>query len=165
MILHIHSDASYLVAPYVKDRISGDFSLSSNPTNSTTHNAPIHIKCKRLRRVVTSSAECETNTVFHNAQTVVHIRKMLLQLRHSQPPTPIILDNSTAKNFIKNNITQKRSISWDMKYYWLRDKHVQRKFDFIWKKSLLNLSDYHDKHFLAKYHRQICKKYVFNFPQ
>ena len=30
----------------------------------TTHNAPIHTECKTLRHVVTSSAECETATVF-----------------------------------------------------------------------------------------------------
>ena len=46
---------------------------------------------------------------------------MLQQLGHSQTPTPIILDNSTTANFIKNNITQKRSESWDMKYFWLCD--------------------------------------------
>ena len=105
MVLHIHSDASYLIASYAKSRISGSFSVSSNPTKPTTHNAPIHIECKTLYHVVTSSAECETAAVFHNPQTAIHIRCMLQQLGHSQPPTPIILDNSTSENFIKNNIT------------------------------------------------------------
>ena len=72
---------------------------------------------------------------------------MLQQLGHSQPPTPIIRDNSTTENLIKNNITQRRSKSWDMKYYWLQDKHIQSNFDFIWEKSQLNLADYHPKHF------------------
>ena len=90
---------------------------------------------------------------------------MLQQLGHSQQPTPIIVDNSTTENFIKNNITQKRSKSWDMKYYWLRDKHIQRNFDFIWKKSQLNLADYHTKLFPTVYHSQIRKKYVLDFPQ
>ena len=89
---------------------------------------------------------------------------MLQQLGYSQPPTPIILDNSTTENFIKNNITQKRSKSWDMTHYWLRDKYILKKFDFIWKKSQLNFIDYHTKHFPAVYHRQICKKYVLDFP-
>ena len=110
-----------------------------------------------LRHVVTSSAECETAAVFHNAQTAIHIRYMLQQFGHSQPPNPIILDNSTTQNFIK------RSKSWYMKYYLLRDKHIQRKFDFIWKKSQLIRADYHTKHFPAVYHRQFRKKCVLDF--
>ena len=132
-VLHIHYDASYIIAPYAKSRISGYFFLSSNTTKSTTHNALIHIECKPLCHVVTWSAECETAAVFHNSQTAIHIRYMLQQLGYSQPPTPIILDNSITENCTKNNIPQKRSKSWDMKYYWLRYKHIQRKFDFIWK--------------------------------
>ena len=57
---------SYLVAPYAKNRIGGYFFLSSNNT-TTTHNAPIYIEYKTLCHVVTSSAECETAVVFHNA--------------------------------------------------------------------------------------------------
>ena len=104
MILHIHSDASYLIAPYAKRRINRYIFLSSNASKPTTHNAPFHIECKTLHHVVTSSDECETAAVFHNAQTAIHIRYMLQQLGHSQQPTPIIL---TTENFIKNNITKR----------------------------------------------------------
>ena len=52
-----------------------------------------------------------------------------------------------------------------MKYFWLCDKCIQKKFDFIWKKSQFNIADYHTKHFPAVYHGQICKKYVLDFPQ
>ena len=41
----------------------------------------------------------------------------------------------------------------------------QRTFDFIWKKSQLDLADYHTKHLPAVYHRQIRKKYVLDLPQ
>ena len=68
MVFHIYSDALYLVTPYAKTRIGGYFFLLSNYTKITTHNAPIHIKCKTLCHVVTSSAECVTAAVFHNAQ-------------------------------------------------------------------------------------------------
>ena len=73
MVLNIHSDASYLVAPYAKSRISGYFFLSSSNTNTTKHDAPILVECKTLRHVVASSAECETAAAFHNAQTTIHI--------------------------------------------------------------------------------------------
>ena len=152
-----HSNASYLVAPYAKSRIDGYFFLPSDPTKPTPHNNPFHIECKTLRHVVTSSAEWETAAVFHNAQTAIHIRYMLQQLGHSQPPTPIILDNSITENFIKNNITQERSTFWDIKYYWPRDNHIQRIFDFIWKQSQLNLAHHCIKHFPAVYYRQMRK--------
>ena len=58
---------------------------------------------------------------------------MLQELGHPQPPAEFILDNSTTDNFIKNKITQKRSKSWDMQHYWLRDQTIQ-------KKSILNFS-------------------------
>ena len=164
MVLNIHLDASYLIAPYAKSRISGYFFLSSNNTNNPQHNAPIHVECKTLRHVVTSSAERETAAAFHNAQTPIHIRYILNQLGYSQPPTPIVLDNSNTDNFIKNNITQKRSKSWDTKYYLLREKHIQKQLNFIWKKSELNLADYHTKHFPATYHHQICHNYLLDFP-
>ena len=51
-----------------------------------------------------------------------------------------------------------------MKYHWLHDKHIQKQFNFIWKKSDLNLAYYHTKHFPATYHRQIRHTYVLDFP-
>ena len=88
---------------------SVDIFFSHQILQKKTYYAPIHIECKTLRHVLTSSAECETGAIFHNTQTAIHTRYMLQQLGHSQPPTLIILDNSTTENFIKNNITQKRS--------------------------------------------------------
>ena len=165
MILHIISDASYLVAPYAKSRISGYFFLSSDPKKTTPHNVPIHIECKTLCHVVTSSAECETAAVVHNTQTAIHITNMLQQLGHSQPSTPIILDNITTENFIKNNITQKRSISWDTKHYRLCDKHIQRKFSFIWQNHNSTLQiiilNIFQQYIIVKF----AKKHVLDFPR
>ena len=85
---------------------------------------------------------------------------MFIQLSHPQPPTPIKLDNETATNFIHNNITQKRSKSWDMRYYCLRDQIDQNNLDFIWNRSENNLADYWTKHFTALYHKLIRARYV-----
>ena len=71
--------------------------------------------------MVTSAAEAEISALFHNAKTAIPLRRILIALGHPQPLTPIKVDNSTATSFVHNNITQKRSKSWDMRHHWLRD--------------------------------------------
>ena len=160
MILNIDSDAAYLVSPGAKSRVAGYFQLNSARHSNPNVNAAILVECKTLKHVVASSAEAETAGVFHNAQRAIPIRYMLTKLGHPQPPTPIKIDNETATNFIHNNITQRRSKSWDMRYYWLRDQQNQKKFDFYWDKSENNHGDYWTKHFTALYHRLIRATYV-----
>jgi hypothetical protein len=160
MVLTIDSDAAYLVAPSAKSRVAGYFQLNSKRRSNPHTNAAILIECKTLRHVVASSAEAETAGVFHNAQRAIPIKYMLNQLGHPQPPTPIKMDNETATNFIHNNITQKKSKSWDMRYYWLRDQKNQNNFDFYWDRSENNHADYWTKHFTALYHRLIRATYV-----
>ena len=87
--------------------------------------------------MVSSAAEAEVGGVFHNAQVAIPIRTLLKALHHPQPPTPIKTDNSTAYSFIYNNIHQKRSKSWDMRYYWLRDRLAQLQFRFFGIKELI----------------------------
>ena len=107
-----------------------------------------------------SAAEAEVAGIFHNAQTTILIRRILRALNHPQPPTPIKTDNSTANGFIHNNIHQKRSKSWDMRYYWLREKYLHKQIQFFWEKGQTNDADYFTKHHPAKYHRSIRSKYI-----
>ena len=87
MILHIDSDASYLIVCKAKSRIVGYFYLNNKPSN-TINNAPILVKCRTLKHVVTSSAECEIAGVFHNTKTTSPIQYILNEIGHKQPPTP-----------------------------------------------------------------------------
>ena len=121
MNLNIDSDASYLVAPKARSQVAGYYHLTNNPLPPLLNDA-IYVKLKTLRHVVSSAAEAETGGVFHNAQIVIPIRTLLYTVVHLQPPTPIKTDNSTAQGFIYDNIHQQRSTSWDMQYYWLRDR-------------------------------------------
>ena len=162
MVLHIDSDAAYLVAPKARSRVAGYFHLSNHPNNKSknTLNGAVHVECKTLRHVVSSAAEAETAGVFHNAQRAIPIRVVLQALDHPQPPTPIKTDNSTANGFIHDNIHQKRSKSWDMRYYWLRDRMTQLQFTFFWDKGSNNEADYFTKHFPASYHRIKRSRYI-----
>ena len=136
MILHIDSDAAYLVMPKARSRIAGFFNLGQPDTFMTQQqpNGTILIECKTLRHVVASAAEVEVGGIFHNAQITLPIQYMLQQLGHPQGPTPIKTDNSTAHNFVYDNINLKKSKSWDMRVYWLRDRENQKHFRTYWKK-------------------------------
>ena len=138
------SDAAYLVLPYAKSQIAGFYHLTNHfSTQSPTfRNCPILVECKTLKHVVTSAAEAETSALFHNAKTAIPIRRILIALGHPQPPTPIKVDNSTANAFVHNNITQKRSKSWDMRHHWLRDPSTKLLVHPYWEKGPKNWADY-----------------------
>ena len=162
MVLNIDSDSVYLVAPKARSRVAGYFHFASTPNFIETSrlNGAILVECKTLRHVVSSAAEAEIGGIFHNAQVAIPIRRLLEVLRHPQPPTPLKTDNSTACGFIHDNIHQKRSKSWDMRYYWLRDRLAQLQFRFFWDKGSNNNADYHTKHHPTKHHRLMRPRYV-----
>ena len=157
MQLTIDSDAAYLVAPLARSRIAGFFQLNSS---SSFVNGAHLVECRTLKHVVASSAEAEAAGLFYNAQVALPIRYMLEQLGHPQSPSPIKTDNSTANAFVHNNLTQKKSKSWDMRYYWLRDKEAQGAFRPYWDKGTNNHADYFTKHHTAKMHRTVRPRYV-----
>ena len=162
MILNIDSDAAYLVAKKSRSRVAGYYHLSSDPKikKDIPLNGAIHTECKTLRHVVSSAAEAEVGGIFHNAQVAIPIRTLLQALHHPQPPTSIKTDNSTAHGFIYDNIHQKRSKSWDMRYYWLRDRMAQLQFRFFWDKGINNHADYTTKHHPTKHHRTMRPRYI-----
>ena len=110
------------MAPKAGSCTSGYFYLSNHPrrTQTPSLNGAILVECKTLRHVVSSAAEAETAGGFHNTQMAIPIRRILGFLGHPQPATPFQTDNTTATVFLHNNIHQKCSKSWDMRYYWLR---------------------------------------------
>ena len=160
MVLHIHSDAAYLVMPKARSRIAGYFYFDNKTTKLPLLNGALLVECKTLRRVVCSAAEAELSGVFHNAQTAVPIRHLLISLGHSQPPTPLVTDNSTAHGFVHKNIIMKRSKAWDMNYFWLRDQEAHDQIDVQWDKGINNDSDYHTKHHPGTYHINVRPRYV-----
>ena len=84
MVLHVDSDAAYLVMQEALSRISGYYHLSDKPptVGKIPLNGPVLIECKTLRNVVASAAEAEIGGLFHNAQISIPIRVMLEALGH-----------------------------------------------------------------------------------
>jgi hypothetical protein len=112
MILHIHSDASYLSVSNAQSRLGGLFFLGNTSPDQDRINGSIINVASIIKNVVASAAESEVGACFHNAQSGAPLRVTLTKLVHTQPPTPLRTDNSTAFGIFDKTITQKRSKQW-----------------------------------------------------
>ena len=152
MILHVDSDAAYLVCPEARSRAGGYHYL--NNKQGTIINTPIYVLAKVIKNVMASAAEAEIGALFMNEQEAVPFRHCLQELGHPQPPTPVRTDNSTAHGYVNNSIKQKRSKAMDMRFHWLKDRAQQEQFKVIWVKGAHNFADYPTKHHPASHHKK-----------
>jgi hypothetical protein len=129
MILHIHSDASYLSENEAKSRAGGFFYMGNNKTDKKLTNGAILIISKVLKHLMSSAAEAEIGAVFISAKEGAVLRTTLEELGHKQPPTPIETDNTTATCYSNGTIQQKRTKAMDMRFYWIKDRVKQGHFD------------------------------------
>jgi hypothetical protein len=117
MILHIHSNASYLSEKEAKIRSSGFFYMGSDTkTDKKLTNGAILIISMVLKQVMSSAAEAEIGAVFINAKEVAVLRTTLEELGHKQPPTPMETDNTTKTGYSNGTIKQKRTKAMDMRF-------------------------------------------------
>jgi hypothetical protein len=126
MILHIHSDASYLSISNTWNRHRGLFFLGNRSREQETLNGSILNVAAVIKNLVAEAAESQVGACFHNAQSGSPLRVTLTELGHAQPPTPLRPDNSTVYGIVNETIKQKRSKSMDMRYHWLTDRFRQK---------------------------------------
>jgi hypothetical protein len=153
MILHIHSDASYILVSNAQSHLGGLFFLGKKFPEQDTINSSILNVASVIRNVVVSTAESGVGACFHNAQGCAQLRVTLMELGHSHPPTPLRTDNSTTFGILNETIKQKRSKAIDMRYHWLTDRVRQTQFDDYWQPGRENISDYHTNHHSAQHHK------------
>jgi hypothetical protein len=113
-----------------------------------------------MKNVLSSVAEAEIASCFHNAQEALAFRTTLQTLGHPQPPTPIQTDNSTAQGILTDTVKQKRSKAIDMRYYWLRDRVRQQQFYIHWQPGYTNHADYFTKHHPPSTHTTVRSHYL-----
>jgi hypothetical protein len=107
MILHIHSDASYLSVSNARSQLGGlFFSGNRSPTQDILNGSILNVAAV-IKNVVASAAESEVGTCFHNAHSGAPLRVTLTELGHTQPLTPLRTDNSTACGIVNETIKQK----------------------------------------------------------
>ena len=151
MVLAAHSDAGYHNEPGARSRAGGHFYLSNN-AEVPPNNGSIHNVAQIIEAVMSSAAETELGGQFINAREAVHIRNILTEMGHPQPPTPIQTDNSTANGVVNNKVQPKRTKPMDMRFHWLRCRMAQKQFRFHWRPGTSNLADYWTKHHSGVHH-------------
>jgi hypothetical protein len=155
MILHIHSDASYLSVSNARSRVGGLFFFGNKFPEQDTLNGSILNVAAVIKNVVASAAESEVGACFHKAQSGAPLRVALTELGHTQPPAPLRMDNSTAYGIVNKTIKQKGSKAMDMRYHWLTDRSRQKQFHVYWRPGRENLADYHTKHHSGQHHKDM----------
>jgi hypothetical protein len=74
MILHIHSDASYLSVSNARSRLGGLFFCGEKSPRQDTLNGSILNVASVIKKVVASAAESEVGACFHNTQSGAPLR-------------------------------------------------------------------------------------------
>jgi hypothetical protein len=108
MVLHIHSDASYLSESQARSRVGGFFFLGTNSKDPPINGA-IRVISQIMTNVMASATEAEVGGLFINGQVACSICTTLEELGHPQPPTVIITDNECALGIANNTVKQRRS--------------------------------------------------------
>ena len=97
--------------------------------------------------------------LFINAREAVHIRNMLEEMTHPQPPTPIQTDNSTANGVVNIKVQPKRTKPMDMRFHLLRCRMAQKQFRFHWRPGTSTLADYWTKQ-QSEIHHKIFRREI-----
>jgi hypothetical protein len=165
MVLHIHSDASYLSEAKARSTVGGYYFLNGkdDPTGKVEPelNGNIHVECRILRVVVASAAEAETAALFHNGQEGAALRNILEEMGFKQEsPTPIQADNTVSTGIVNDTVKAKRTKAMDMRFYWIKDRVKQGQFRIYWKPGEGNLGDYFTKHHSPTHHQQMRYTYL-----
>ena len=167
MVLWVHSDASYLSCQKSRSRAGGMQLLINkplsphDPTNfEPTLNGIVYVVGKILRNIMASAAESELGALFLNWQEAVPIHITLEEMWHSQPPTPVQVDNSNALGIGTGTIKQRKSKAMDMRFYWIRDRRNQKQFNIYWKPGSTSKRDYFTKHFPPAHHSTVRPSYL-----
>ena len=108
MVLKLHSDSSYLNALGARSRQGGHFYLSNKSGPDILNGAILHLAAI-MKMVLSSAAEAEFGALFHNTKEATPLCTTLEELGHPQPPTPVLVDNSTAVGLANDTVTQRRS--------------------------------------------------------
>ena len=124
------------------------------------NNGAIKNIAKVIDAVVSLAAEAELGALFINAQEAVYLQRILVNMGHPQPKTPIQTDHSTAEGFINSKIQPKCTKLMDMRFEWLKDREAKNQFRFFWRSGKTSLADYFTKHHPPAHHRNVKGEFL-----
>ncbi len=140
MVLAIHSDAGYLNESKARSRAGGLY-FRLNDVQYPPNNGAVLTIAQIIDAVMLSAAEAEMGAIFINAKEAVHMQRIMHEMGHPQPRTPIQTDNLTAEGVINSRVRPKCTKLMDMQFKWLLDRGQQGQFQIYWKPGKINLAD------------------------
>ena len=105
MVLKLHSNFLYLNAVGARSRQGSHFFFGNKSDPKILNGAIFHLAAI-MKMVLSSAAEVEFGALFHNTKEATPLHTTLKVLGHPQPPTPVLVDNSTAVGLANNTVTQ-----------------------------------------------------------
>ena len=117
-----------------------------------------------MKTVMSSAAEAEIGAMYVNARKAVPVRKIMDEMGHRQPRTPMQADNLAAHSVVTNNVQPKRTNAMDMRFYWLMCRNTQGQFQYYWTQGSQNWADYWTKHFPAYHHINMRPEFLTPAP-
>ena len=114
MVLHTHSDVSYLTVPHARSHV-GSVPLGNHFTmkapNQSSLNYPVHCEEVILLNVISSEEEAAIGPIYCNAKWVIPLQVTLWYMGQPQPDTPICTDHYTSSSFTNSQIKRLQSVS------------------------------------------------------
>jgi hypothetical protein len=110
--------------------------------------------------VMLLAVEAKMGALFLNAKEAVHMQRILQEMGHPQPCTPIQTDNSTAEGVINSRVRPKRTKLKYMRFEWLLDRAQQGHFRIYWRPAKTNLADYFTKNHPPVHHCNVRGEFL-----
>ena len=107
-----------------------------------------------------SGAEAEYAALYETARLLLPMRQYLTELGYPQPATLILCDNAVAVKLANDNLVEKKSKTFDMRFHWIKDRVQQGQFEVAWRKGSQNLSDIFTKLLPVSQHKRLAKHLV-----
>ena len=151
MVLALDTYGSYLSKLNGKSRaVAYMFLIKTDDPDF--HNGAVLILLTIIKHVMVSASETNLAAPFYGCKEAIPLRTTLEEMGHPQPgPTPVTTDNSTAVGLTKNTMVPKASKSMDMRFQWLKCRHAQQLFKYLWARVTKNRANYPSKHHPAKH--------------
>jgi hypothetical protein len=145
MLLRVLSDASFLSRPKAGS-VAGGLSYLGLTDDDDWVNHPISCHF----------TEAEYAGFYAAARIATEERKILANMGHPQPATPLFCDNEVAIGIAADTVSQRMSNPTDMRLHWIRDRVRQGHFRVLFIRGLHNVVDFFTKPLPVARHRALA---------
>jgi hypothetical protein len=123
MLLRVLSDASFLSRPNAGS-VAGGLIYLGLTDNEDWVNHPISCHSTRIPVVCSFVTEAEYAGLYAAARIATEERKILANMGHPQPATPLFCDNEVAIGIAADTVSHQMSKATDMRLHWIRDRDI-----------------------------------------